>query len=65
MHSMFFFRVPYSFLLLGGIIGAMSLVRIVLTREPTPQVHTTETDGTVPGLSPIEVLKTRVFYLVR
>ena len=61
---MFFFRVPYSFLLLGGIIGAMSIVGIVLTREPPPLVHSTEKDETVPGLSPIEVLKTRIFYLV-
>ena len=66
-----FSRVPYSFLLLGGIIGTMSLIGILLTNEPKekPKKEEKETEDStslklLTSLTPIQVLKTRIFYLV-
>ena len=66
-------RVPYSFLLLGGIIGAMSLIGILLTNEPKEKQikdeKETEAEDNISvkaltSLTPMQVLKTRIFYLV-
>jgi len=66
-------KVPYSFLLLGGIIGAMSLIGILLTNEPKEkqikEEKETEAEDNISvkaltSLTPMQVLKTRIFYLI-
>ena len=64
-------RVPNSFLLMGGIIAALSAVGIILTKEPPSsdidkdqQKTATTTTTDIHSLTPKEVLKTRIFYLV-
>ena len=42
----------------------MSIVGIALTREPPEQEHKEKKDTTAHSLSPVQVLKTRIFYLV-
>ena len=42
----------------------MSILGIALTREPPEQDHNEKKDTTAQSLSPVQVLKTKIFYLV-
>jgi len=57
-------RVPYSFLVLGAVIGAMSIVGIILTKEPPLELQKEKKKTTTMSLRPAEVIRTRVFYLI-
>ena len=69
-------RVPYSFLLIGGIIGGLSILGLLLIKEPK-QAKTSDENcenyenqqtkaevEELPSLNAKEVLRTSLFYKV-
>ena len=61
------FRIPNCFLLIGGIIAVLSVLGLLLVREPEKERKTEEKlldDSELPSLNAKEVLRTALFYKV-
>ena len=55
-------RIPYCFLIIGGVIAVLSLLGLSLISESDQE--TQKQAEKLPSLSPMEVVKTRLFYQV-
>ena len=62
------FRIPNCFLLIGGIIAALSVLGLLLVKEPERGEKTEQKqlldDSELPSLDAKEVLRTALFYKV-
>ena len=62
------FRIPNCFLLIGGIIAALSVLGLLLVKEPSRGEKTEQKqlldDSELPSLDAKEVLRTALFYKV-
>ena len=63
------FRIPNCFLLIGGIIAVLSVLGLLLVKEPERGGEKTEQkqlldDSELPSLDAKEVLRTALFYKV-
>ena len=56
-------RVPYCFLLVGGVAAGLCILGLILVKE-SPEQTTDTVSVELPSLSPGEVLRTKLFYQV-
>ena len=56
-------RVPYCFFLIGGVAAVLCLMGLILVTQSTEQT-TAKTAQELPSLSPGEVVRTKLFYVI-